>query len=191
MAKTRESGMPDEAMWDSFFSPDQTLVKLGLASVDGDVVDFGCGYGTFAVPAARMAGGMVHALDIDAGMVEATKRKAEAEGLTNLHVQQRDFVADGTGLMDGSAAYAMLFNILHCEQPTVLLHEARRVLRVGGLLGTMHWNYNPATPRGPSMNIRPRPGQCRQWAEEAGFRPQGEGLIDLPPYHYGLVMERI
>jgi ubiquinone/menaquinone biosynthesis C-methylase UbiE len=51
--------------------------------------------------------------------------------------------------------YAMLFNILHAEQPERLLREARRILAPHGLLGIIHWNYDPSTPRGPSMEIRP------------------------------------
>ena len=55
--KTRESGMPGEALWSSFFSPEQTLRRLGLRPECGDVVDFGCGYGTFTIPAARIVRG--------------------------------------------------------------------------------------------------------------------------------------
>jgi len=40
------------------------------------------------------------------------------------------------------------------------------------------------------MNIRPQPEQCRGWAEDAGFRLLAPGLVDLPPYHYGMVLER-
>ena len=54
--KTRESGMPDESMWTDFFDAETVLRKLGLTSSCGDVVDFGCGYGTFTIPAARMIG---------------------------------------------------------------------------------------------------------------------------------------
>jgi len=188
--KTRESGMPDEQIWSSFFSPTQTLARLGLTESCRDVVDFGCGYGTFTIPAARIVRGTVHALDIEAEMVEATARKARAAGLTNVHVERRDFVVEGTGLPDGEVDYVMLFNILHCEQPAVLLREAWRVLSGGGRLGIMHWNYEPSTPRGPSMDIRPRSEQCRAWAEQAGFHLRGPGKIDLPPYHYGWVFEK-
>ncbi len=188
--KTRESGMPDESMWSSFFSPEQTLAKLGLTGSCRDVVDLGCGYGTFSIPAARLVRSTVHALDIEAEMVEATARKAAEAGLNNVRVKRLDFVADGTGLPYGSVDYVMLFNILHCEQPEVLLHEAWRVLSPGGRLGIMHWNYDPTTPRGPSMDIRPRPEQCREWAERVGSRLQVPDKIDLPPYHYGWVMEK-
>ncbi len=59
-----------------------------------------------------------------------------------------------------------------------------------GLVGIIHWNYDPETPRGPEMNIRPRPEQCRQWAEQAGFKITGDGIIDLPPYHYGMALKK-
>jgi hypothetical protein len=63
--KTRDSGMPDEELWASFFAPAKRLAMLGLNAKVGNAVDFGCGYGTFAVPAAKVARGIVYALDID------------------------------------------------------------------------------------------------------------------------------
>ena len=188
--KTRESGMPDESMWAGFFDTPTVLEKLGLTPQAEDVVEFGCGYGTFTIPAARIVRGVVHALDIEPAMVELVRAKAQAAGLGNIRLEVRDIVDQGTGLPDGSADYAMMFNILHAEQPLVLLQEAMRVLRVGGRLGIMHWNYDPATPRGPSMAIRPPPAQCQAWAEQAGFHLLGPEVIDLPPYHYGLVLVR-
>ena len=186
--KTRESGMPDEQMWASFFSPAQTLAKLGLTGTCRDVADFGCGYGTFAIPAAKVVGGTVHAFDIEGEMVSITRRKADECGLTNVHAEHRDFVAEGTGLPEGSVDYVMLFNILHCEKPQILLGEAWRILGRGKLLGIMHWNYDSATPRGPSMGIRPRPEHCLAWALDAGFHLQVSEMINLPPYHYGWVL---
>lgn len=188
--KTRESGMPGEEMWEGFFSPMATLEKLGLTPGVRNLVDFGCGYGTFALAAARVISGVIHAIDIEPEMVATTRSKAEAEGFRNIKAVLRDFVGEGTGLPDQSADYAMLFNILHAEDPDFLLNEAFRILRPGGLLAVIHWNFDPTTPRGPSMEIRPKPEQCRAWAEEAGFRLRQPGLIDLPPHHYGLVFER-
>jgi len=84
----------------------------------------------------------------------------------------------------------MLFNILHAECPDLLLTEAFRILSACGILGIVHWKYDPSTPRGPSMDIRPRPDQCRHWAAKAGFRLLDPGVIELAPYHYGMVWER-
>jgi SAM-dependent methyltransferase len=184
--KTRESGMPDEASWEAFFDPEYVLSRLTVTS--GDIVEFGCGYGTFTIPAAMRTAGLVYAFDIDPEMVAAVRAKAVAAGVSNVRPLLRDFAVDGTGLPDATADYAMLFNILHCESPALLLREARRLLRPDGLLGIMHWKYDASTPRGPSMGIRPRPEQCRAWAIDADFDPLSSGIIDLPPYHYGMVL---
>lgn len=188
--KTRESGMPPEEMWHTFFSPRETLLALGLRADMTDVVDFGCGYGTFTIPAAGIvAGGIVHAFDIEEDMIEATRNKARQCNLSNVRLHQRDFASDGTGLADASADYAMLFNILHAEERGQLLAEALRILREGGTLGIMHWNYDPTTPRGPSMDTRPKPEQCAAWAADAGFVIV-QPLVELPPYHYGIVTKK-
>ena len=188
--KARESGMPEENVWAGFFAPEAVLRTLGLTSSCGDMVDFGCGYGTFTIPAARIVSGTVHAMDIEPDMVQATQAKVDAEGLRNVKTYLRDFVTDGTGLPAANFDYVMLFNILHAECPEVLLREAFRVLNPGGLLAITHWNHDPTTPRGPRMKIRPHPEQCCDWAERAGFRLLQPGIIDLPPYHYGMVLER-
>lgn len=186
--KMRESGMPDEATWNRFFDTDAILFSLGIAGMEGDVVDFGCGYGTFSLTAAQMVRGRVYALDIEPEMIASTQAKARAKGLSNVRTLLRDFVRYGTGFGDATMSFAMLFNILHCAHPDDLLAEAYRVLAPGGHVGIIHWNHDPSTPRGPSMDIRPRPEQCMSWAESVGFRLAGPGLIDLPPYHYGLRM---
>jgi SAM-dependent methyltransferase len=183
--KTRESGMPDEEMWESFFRPDEILLRFGLESSARRVVDFGCGYGTFCLAAARMIDGSVLGIDIEAEMVERCRQRALDAGLRNASFVRRDFIGEGSGEADASADFVMLFNILHAERPFVLLDEARRILAPGGCLAVIHWNHDPATPRGPAMNIRPRPEDCRRWMEECGFFVDAAS-IDLPPWHYGL-----
>jgi ubiquinone/menaquinone biosynthesis C-methylase UbiE len=172
-------------MWAQFFDARGILAALDLGTT-ADVVDFGCGYGTFTVAAARLTSGTVYALDIDSEMVAATAAKAATFGLDNVRTIARDFVAEGTGLPNASADYAMLFNILHAEQPVELLREAWRVLRPGGNVAMIHWIHDATTPRGPSLSIRPRPEQCRAWAQDAGFEIVTP-TIALPPHHYGLL----
>ena len=187
--KIRDSGMPEEPLWVSFFSPETILTKLGLTAQSRDIVEFGCGYGTFTVATAAVTNGNVYALDIDARMIEETNQKISRLRMTNVHVDQRDFVADGTGLEAESVGYAMLFNILHAEDPMILLRESHRVLAPRGKVGIIHWNYDADTPRGPAMEIRPRPEQCQKWSVAAGF-DLIVPFIDLPPYHYGIVGQK-
>ena len=180
--------MPEERLWGSFFTPGKILKTLGLDNGIRDAVDFGCGYGTFTIPAARLVKGKVYALDIEQEMVKITKEKALESNLKNVEAMLRDFIAEGSGLNDESVDYAMLFNILHAEKPEALLKEAYRILKPERKLGIIHWNYDTATPRGPPMAIRPKPEQCVEWALNAGFKnPKRQ---DLKPYHYGIVVEK-
>ncbi len=190
MSKTRESGMPEEEIWGRFFNPESILKTLGVSSTCVHVAEFGCGYGTFTIPAAQLVNGTVYAFDIEKEMVNTTRAKAYKHGLKNIHVEQRDFVSAGTSLADETIDYAMLFNILHAEECEDMLREAWRILKTHRKLGIIHWNYDPTTPRGPSMEIRPKPEQCRHWAEKVGFRSQTEEPIDLPPYHYGWIFNK-
>ena len=180
--------MPKEEEWRKFFDPELALRLMGLNFTVKDVADFGCGYGTFTIPAAKIISGKIYAFDIEPEMIEAVKRKAKTQNLRNVQAVVRDFVSEGSGLMDGSVDYVFLFNILHLENPQKLLSEAYRILGRGGKVGIIHWNYDSTTPRGPPMAIRPRPEQIRHWAESVGFVLEQE--LDLKPYHYGLVLKK-
>ncbi|MCX5709303.1 MAG: class I SAM-dependent methyltransferase [Candidatus Omnitrophica bacterium] len=184
--KIRESGMPNRDTWDKFFNPGEILATLGVNDQITDVSEFGCGYGTFTIPAAKIIKGKVYALDIEPDMIRMANEEAKKQGLANVRTILRDFMAEGSGLADESMDYVMLFNILHLEKPMILINEAKRILKSGGKLGIIHWNYDPKTPRGPSMNIRPKPEQCIKWAESAGF--SNVVRYDLKPYHYGVVL---
>ncbi|WP_407277966.1 class I SAM-dependent methyltransferase [Aromatoleum evansii] len=190
--KGRESGMPDEAYWASFFDPVRILDCLLPAPGDGrNLVEFGCGYGTFTLPAAARTRGLVTALDIEPGMVSLVRQRAQSAGLSNIRAELRDFVEHGTGVPDGSQDHAMLFNLLHIEDPVALLREAYRSLQPGGVLSVIHWRSDIETPRGPPLAIRPRPDQCAAWMVEAGFdavRPVALG--DAAPYHFGILARR-
>ena len=167
--KLRESGMPEEAYWETLFDVPLILDRLGIDGRLRNVVELGCGYGTFTMPVAQRISGVLTTFDIEPAMVERTRQRAAAAGAWNVLYVVRDVFADGFGGEAGSKDACLLFNILHCEQPVRLLAEAARVVRPGGAVLVIHWRYDPATPRGPSMEIRPRPEQIAAWAEETGL----------------------
>ena len=190
--KGRESGMPDEAYWASFFDADVAIGHLlGQRGIQGNVLEFGCGYGTFTLPAARRITGLVTALDIEPAMVEGVRRKAATFKLPNIRAEVRDFVGHGACVEDRSQAHAMIFNLLHLEQPVALLREAYRTLQDGGVLSVIHWRSDILTPRGPALDIRPTPEQCRVWIAEAGFHAiEAVDLHSSCPFHFGLLARR-
>jgi len=186
--KYRESGMPDEQMWDTFFNPMQTLYQLDINENIKTLIDIGCGYGTFLIPAAKLVKNKVIGIDIENEMIEVCRRKFQEQGIKNIDLLYGDISTEQTikdlDKYKGEIDYICLFNILHCEQPLNLLNAAYRILNNNGKTGVVHWKYEN-TPRGPTMEIRPTPEIINGWALKAGFVL--EKYVELPPYHYGLV----
>ena len=192
MVKGRDSGMPPVELWESFFgSPADIFDALGCHTVQGDAVEFGCGYGTFTVALAPRVSGSLYALDIDPTMVSATAARADQMGMVNIKSEQRDFMCAGSGRLDGSVSLVMLFNILHIEEPLDLLCETHRILCDDGVAAVIHWKHDIATPRGPPLAIRPPPQLCQEWAERTGFRCR-RLAHQLPgsPWHWGMLLQR-
>lgn len=188
--KLRDSGMPEEAYWETLFDVPLILDRLGVDDSLGNVVELGCGYGTFTIPVARRIRGVLETVDIEPAMVERTRQRAREAGLTNIVATVRDVVTEGFGGVPGSRDACLLFNILHGEEPVRLLTEAARAVRPGGWVLVIHWRYDPATPRGPALSIRPRPEQILAWAVQTGWLEPAGPVLDLPPWHYGLRLRR-
>lgn len=176
--KIRDSGMPDEAYWETLFDVPLILSRLGIDRFH-DVAELGCGYGTFTIPVAKAIRGTLYTFDVDAEMIARTLERAA--GL-RVFCEQRDVMQSGFGVQVDAA---LLFNILHCEQPIRLLQLAASA--APNIL-VIHWRHCE-TPRGPSLTIRPRPEQIIKWAAASGLTTTGEP-IDLPPWHFGLKLSR-
>jgi SAM-dependent methyltransferase len=179
--KIRDSGMPEEVYWESLFDVPLVLSKLGIEKFT-DVAELGCGYGTFSIPVAATITGTLYTFDIDPAMVARTNERGAGLPIV---AELRDVMEHGFGVQVDAV---LLFNILHCDEPVRLLHHAADALRPGGEVLVIHWRHDIETPRGPSLDIRPRPDQIAAWAGEAGLRQSGD-LLDLPPWHYGMKLE--
>jgi len=188
--KIRESGMPPEEVWSSFFDVEEILNRMKVNSGVIDAADFACGYGTFTIPTARRITGIVYAVDIDPKMTQIVGSRARALGLVNVRPIIMDLMREGSGLNDESVDYVMLFNILHSEQPRILVEEAFRVLRQREIVGIIHWIRDSRTPRGPPLDLRPTIEQCVEWCLESGFAHASAMSMELKPYHFGLIMRK-
>src|SRR5208282_2168549 len=188
--KVRESGMPDEELWSSFFDVERILDDMGVNSEIVDAADFGCGYGTFTIPAAQRIRGILYTIDIEPEMLRTVDLKARNKELTNVRTTLSDLLHEGSSLRNDSVDYVMLFNLLHSEDPLILLREAFRVLRVEGRVDIIHWIRDASTPRGPPLEMRPTVEQSVEWCREAGFHTSSALSMELKPYHFGLVMKK-
>jgi hypothetical protein len=50
--------------------------------------------------------------------------------------------------------------------------DPNTILAGGGHVAVIHWNYDPQTPRGPPMAIRPRPEIAAAGLGRSGSRPR-------------------
>lgn len=186
--RVRDSGMPDEGIWEQLLDVDLILDRLGIGTGLTNVAELGCGYGTFTIPVAERISGTLHAYDIDEAMAARTHERVTGAQLANVVVERRDVLAQGFGLPLQSQDGCLLFNILHHDQPLEILSAAAEVVRPGGRLFVIHWRHDPETPRGPELSIRPRPEEIVAWAALAGLHCRPGEAYDLPPWHYGLVL---
>jgi len=189
--KLRDSGMPEEEYWETLLDVERIVSAMGVTSNLKDVAELGCGYGTFTIPVARTISGTLYTFDIEPAMVSRTQQRLRLAGLSNVACRARDVVDEGFGLPPSSVDAVLLFNILHCENPEALLRQAVDIVRTGGWVLAIHWRYDPDTPRGPSLAIRPKPEDVIGWSGHTGHLLYSGPTIDLPPWHYGLRFQRM
>jgi ubiquinone/menaquinone biosynthesis C-methylase UbiE len=182
--------MPAEDMWASFFNIDLILSELQISTDINDLVEIGCGYGTFTIPSANKISGSLYAFDIEEEMLDIVRQKLHNVSVSNIILEHRDVLMQTTGLSDNSIDYVMLFNILHHESPQDFLNEAFRILKPNGKVGILHWRSDIETPRGPHLTIRPKPDQILQWIDKQKFSLLKQTLV-IDPYHFGLLLSKI
>jgi len=117
----------------------EILKRTGVR--EGQVaLDFGCGSGNYAIPAAKIVGdkGKVYALDKDEYKLRELARRAKSDGLNNIETIETGGELN-SGLDDSSLDVVLLYDIFWyfpVTDPRLarLLKEAYRVLRDDGLM---------------------------------------------------------
>jgi len=97
-------------------------------------LDYGCGTGCFAIPAAKIVSttGRVYALDCFPRQLEIVKERARKEGLINIETILSD---NDTGLPDASIDVVWMCDVLHeIKERRTVLEELHRILRDNGTL---------------------------------------------------------
>jgi len=126
--------------------PSQVIERSGI--VPGmTVLEVGCGSGAFTVDVARAVGstGQVHALDVQADMLEQLKLKLarpENNDITNIETHQAD--AYGLPFEDESLDLIYMVTVLsEIPDQARALAECRRALKPGGILAVSEWLFDP------------------------------------------------
>jgi len=131
----------------------QTTEVLKAIGIDkGQIVlDFGCGCGTYTIPAARLVvkEGKVYALDKNERDLDKLIQKAKLEGLRN--VERIDTSGElRIKLADNSVDVVLLFDVLHyyyfprAADRRQLLSEIYRVLRPNAVLSLYPTHLQPS-----------------------------------------------
>lgn len=180
--------MPDRDYWESLIDHCGLLGEMGVLDASS-VFEFGVGYGSFlqcyAATTCAVAG-----IDIDAAMVEATRARLAAGG-----VEARVILGDffDPAVMDTLPRFdvCLLMNILHHEEPALLVERACALLAEGGRLGVCHWRNDIETPRGPPAAMRIGREAVVALLETHGLRVRREGCSRTSPHHYFVVADTL
>lgn len=181
----RESGMPSSEYWSTFFQPQSLLDELGLKG-HARILELGAGYGHFTRPLARRCRSLT-TVEIEPSLCSELAEHLRRERISNVSIVAGDFYDRNLLYSHSKFDAAVVFNIIHMENPVTLLRELAALLLPEGLVYLLHWRTDIETPRGPSLAIRSSPEQCRKWFAECGFDCTRELLPQSAPFHFAQV----
>jgi len=186
--------MPTAGWWEALW-PDPAGVLTAVGFRPGmDVIDLCSGDGWFTLQIAKIACRVV-AIDIDRSLLEVARRRLMEAGATN-----GEFVAGDAyelaALAPRPADFVFMANVFHgVPDPIRLAQAVRKILQPTGRFAVVNWHRRPreettilGEPRGPRTELRISPKETIKSVEAGGLKHVQ--LVELPPYHYGVVFER-
>lgn len=183
--KVYDSDMPTEVYWNSLFDIDNIINWLNIKNIKKQIIEIGCGYGTFTIPIAQKVKTKIICYDIDQEMINTTKKNLDKCSLSNYELINCDVLESGIIQEVNSCAMVLLFNLLHFNERISLLKETKKVIGTNGVIAVIHWRNDIPTPRGPALEIRPSPDDIIKDAESVGLKLLEKPVI-LEPYHWGI-----
>jgi ubiquinone/menaquinone biosynthesis C-methylase UbiE len=123
----------------------ELLERIGIRKGQ-TVLDFGCGYGAYTIPVARIVGaqGRVYALDKDKEALDGLMQKAGSAGLKNIERMETSGEPE-IELADESVDAVLLFDVFHsfyfpqAGDRRRLLGEISRIMKPSAFLSISVW----------------------------------------------------
>lgn len=162
------------------FLPTHRLVTALDLRGDEQVVDYGSGTGTVAIPAAARlhGGGMLFAVDESEQMLEHLRdRASRVATITPMLVAANEVPLDA-----GSVDRVLAVNLLHEVRGEGALKEMRRLLSPDGWALVVDWERGRTRPTGPPDELLYSAAEAAEALDDAGFVAESLAL-DLP-FHF-------
>ena len=186
--------MPTAGWWPVLWpDPAGVLATMGIER-GFDVIDLCCGDGWFTAPLTAIAGHVV-AVDLDPKFLDMAQVRVSATGATNCAFVAGD-AYDIAALVPRTVDYVLMGNAFHgVPEPARLVDAVHRALKPNGRFGVINWHKRPreetqisGEPRGPRTELRLSPDETIARVAPAGLTHAR--IVELPPYHYGVIFAR-
>jgi len=187
--------MPSAGWWEALWpDPASVLAKVGIRA-EMEVIDLCSGDGWFTLQIAKLAQRVV-GIDIDPALLKVARHRLSESNVTNCEFIAGD-AYDVARLWREPVDFVFLANAFHGvpDQPR-LTRAVKDTLKPLGRFAIVNWHQRPreettvlGEPRRPRTELRMSPEQTIKATEIDGLKFRE--LIDVPPYHYAVVLERV
>ena len=183
--------MPTAGWWEALWpDPAGVLTAVGLRS-GTEVIDLCSGDGWFTLQIAKIARHVL-AIDIDATQLEVARHRLAESGVTNCEFIAGDAYDIAAA---GPADFVFMANAFHGVPDRARLARAvGAALKSDGQFAIVNWHKRPrdetpilGEPRGPKTELRMSPEETIKSVEAVGLK--FTKLVEIPPYHYGVVFQ--
>jgi 2-polyprenyl-3-methyl-5-hydroxy-6-metoxy-1,4-benzoquinol methylase len=191
------TSMPDPDWWvDMWPQPEKTLKAMGLQS-GMSVLDLGCGYGHFTIPAAQVVNpSVVVGIDIDLPILNQAKQQQASQGVANCLWLNQDLLGIPR-LIANQFDYIMIHSTFHgLPNPGEFVSEIVNLLNPKGYFSVVNWLPIPreqtiwlGKPRGPKTELRIAPQQLLSIVQSATEQLIPVEYTELQPFHYGVTFQ--
>jgi ubiquinone/menaquinone biosynthesis C-methylase UbiE len=169
----------DDPARDGWQMPSRVIETLAL-SPNASVADIGAGTGYFSLRLAKaVPRGTVYAVDIERSMLEHIRKRAMAEGLSNVIAVQAN---DARANLPKPVDLAIVVDTYHhLPNRPVYFRELMKSLTSGGRVAII--DFRKDSPEGPPPEFRFEPDQIIGEMKQAGYRLDGRHDF-LPRQHF-------